>query len=286
MIITSSLPKASSLKSPPLRSGTVRIASVDVEWTKNYRIKNGQRPFCYSVAWLDLPASRTLDLADVPFEWTSVYVEEPGEMDTLVRHAAATVAAATDTSTIITGHQFCADLAVLEANAPTDVAPRLRAARARWRERRDADPHESHYVDTRYDAGHLLTGTSRRLVDVCTELGLDVTQPELRKVSMPAWHRRWIEEGQEEGRERVSVLNLRHSLSTAYVAARAAGLGVWADGGLNVNRIIAEGAKGAWAWLENPLFTDLLEDQCPSADAELSPSKALKPLAKRRSSTR
>ncbi|MFI7415353.1 hypothetical protein ACIBU0_42635 [Streptomyces sp. NPDC049627] len=286
MIIKSSLPTARHLQPPPLRTGLVRIASIDVEWTKNYRITNGQRPFCYSVAWLDLPADRTPDLADVPFEWTSVYVEEPGEMDELIRTAAATVTAAAETSRIITGHQFCSDLAVLEANAPADAVPQLQAARAQWKGRRDADPDESHYVDTRFDAGHLLTGKSRRLVDVCNELGLDVTQPELLKVTMPAWHRRWVEDGQEEGRERVSVLNLRHSLSTAYVAAHAAGLGRWADEGLNVNRLIAEGAKGAWGWLENPTFTDLLEDPCPSESAALSPSKAPRPPAKRRSSTR
>ncbi|MBZ9645291.1 hypothetical protein [Streptomyces sp. PSKA30] len=286
MIIKSSLPPAFSLQPPPLRSGVVRIASIDVEWTKNYRIKNGQRPFCYSVAWLDLPPDGTPDLADVPFEWTSVYVEEPGEMDALIRHASATVASAADTATIITGHQFCADLAVLEANAPTDAIPGLQAARAQWKERRDADPGASHYVDTRYDAGHLLTGASRRLVDVCTELGLDVTQPELRNASMPAWHRRWIEDRQEEGRERVSVLNLRHSVSTAYVAARTAGLARWPDAGLNVNRTIADGAKGAWAWLDTPTFTALLEDTCPSATAALSPSKAPRQPARRRSSTR
>lgn len=286
MIITSSLPSTRALQPPPLRTGVARVASIDVEWTKNYRIKNGQRPFCYSVAWLDLPTGLTPDLADVPFEWTSVYVDEPGEMDELVRHAAATVATAAETSTIVTGHQFCADLSVLEANAPADAALTLQAARAQWRARRDANPDESHYVDTRYDAGHLLTGTSRRLVDVCTELGLDVTQPELRKVTMPAWHRKWIEEGEEEGRERVSVLNLRHSVSTAYVAARTAGLAAWANEGLSVNRAIAEAAKGAWAWLENPIFTNLLEEPCPSESAALSPSKAPRPQAKRRSSTR
>lgn len=60
----------------------------------------------------------------------------------------------------------------------------------------------------------------RRLVDVCTGLSLDVTQPELARTSMPAWHRQWL----NEGRERISVLNLRHSLSTAQVAARHEGL--------------------------------------------------------------
>ncbi|MEV6810098.1 hypothetical protein [Streptomyces sp. NPDC051132] len=284
MIIKSSMPAGRELEPPPLRSGTVRIASIDVEWTKNYRIKNGQRPFCYSITWLDLPTGRTPSLDEAPFEWTSVYVDEPGEMDSLVRHAAACVASAAQTATIITGHQLCADLSVLEANAPNDAVPALQHARAQWRQRRDADPAAGHYLDTRYDAGHLLAGASRRLVDVCTELRLDVTQPELRKVSMPAWHRRWVERGEREGRERVSVLNLRHSLSTAYVAALTAGLAQRPNSVVNVNRAIAEGAKGAWGWLDDPTFTALPENSCPSAPAALSPSKAPRQPARRRSS--
>lgn len=286
MIVKSSLSEARALEPPPLRSGSVRIASIDVEWTKNYRIANGQRPFCYSIAWLDLPTSSTADLSEVPFEWTSVYIDEPDEMPYLVRHAAACVDKAATTATIITGHQFCSDLSVLQANAPADAVPALEAARRQWRQRREAEPDASHYVDTRYDAGHLLTGKSRRLVDVCTELGLDVTQPELLKKSMPAWHRLWVEDGEAEGRERVSVLNLRHSVSTAYVAALAAGLARRPDTGLNVNQAIAEGAKGAWGWLETPTFTALLEDSCPSETAALSPSKAPKRPARRRTSTR
>jgi hypothetical protein len=30
-----------------------------VEWTKNYRVKNGNTPFCYSVVWLAVPESGT-----------------------------------------------------------------------------------------------------------------------------------------------------------------------------------------------------------------------------------
>ncbi|MET9776165.1 hypothetical protein ABZ023_18225 [Streptomyces sp. NPDC006367] len=286
MIIKSSMSDARAMELPPLRSGSVRIASIDVEWTKNYRIKNGQRPFCYSAVWLDLPLGGTTDLSQAPFEWASFYVDEPDEMPYLVRHAAMCVTNSARTATIITGHQFCADLSVLEANAPQDAVPLLRREREQWRQRRDAEPDTSHYVDTRYDAGHILTGTSRRLVDVCAELGLDVTQPELLKKSMPAWHRLWVEDGESEGRERVSVLNLRHSLSTAYVAALTAGLACRPDTGLNVNRVLAEAAHGAWAWLENPTFTNLLEDRCPSASAASSPSKAPRPQGKRRSSTR
>jgi hypothetical protein len=30
-----------------------------VEWTKNYRVKNGNTSFCYSVVWLAVPESGT-----------------------------------------------------------------------------------------------------------------------------------------------------------------------------------------------------------------------------------
>ena len=94
------------------------------------------------------------------------------------------------------------------------------------------------FLDTRYDAGHVLACQSRRLVDVCADLRLDVIQPELRGASMTALHRRWLERGDATAREKITVLNLRHSLSTAIVAARAAGLAHWQPG-LNVNRLLA-----------------------------------------------
>lgn len=268
-------------------AGVHRIASVDVEWTKNYRIKNGNRPFCFSIVYLDLPAKDgPVDLDDLGFAFSSVYLEEPDETQELIRNAAATMARAADQADLIVGHQFCADLSVL-ANASETSHPAIDEARAIWRRRRQALPDDPAFVDTRYDAGHLLRRTSRRLVDVCDELGLDVTQPELRSTSMTALHRKWLEHGDTEARERISTLNVRHSLSTAYVAARTAGIGHWDQrAGLNVNQKIAAGAEGAWQWLQSSTFTSLLGDTCPSGTAPSSPSKARKRAAKRHSSTR
>ena len=124
------------------------------------------------------------------------------------------------------------------------------------------DPASRAYLDTRYDAGHLLACQSRRLVDVCTDLRLDVTQPELRGASMTALHRRWTERGDTTAREKITVLNLRHSLSTAIVAARAAGLAHWQPG-LNVNRLLAAELGGTIGWAASPAFTALLgEPRC------------------------
>ena len=52
MIITSNIgtPDAAPAAAP----GTVLAAAIDVEWSKNYRVRGGNVPFCYSVAWLAL----------------------------------------------------------------------------------------------------------------------------------------------------------------------------------------------------------------------------------------
>lgn len=264
MITTSNLTRPSR---PPRKTRGVRIASIDVEWTKNYRIKNGNRPFCYSIVWLDMPVRDTsADVAALPVGYTSVYIEEAGQTADLVRSAAATLRTAADSADIVTGHQLCSDLAVLDANADQPQQS-LAQARAAWKQRRTPADDQPRYLDTRFDAGHLLTGASRRLVDVCTELGLDVTQPELRGTSMTALHRRWIEQADDQAREKISVLNVRHSLSTAYVAAHAAGLAHWGTGGFNVNQALAAATAGGWDWLTSPTFTDLLGDMCPSATA-------------------
>lgn len=154
----------------------------------------------------------------------------------------------------ITGHQVCADFAILAASTEAD-APVVDKARRLWHGRRGDGPVQ--VLDTRYDIGHLLEGASRRLVDVAGELALDVTQPELRGTSMTALHRAFIDRGDNSARERVSVLNLRHSLSTALIALRAAGYGGW-DGTLNVNQMISGQAAGAWGWLDGPILQRLL----------------------------
>ncbi|MFD0593150.1 hypothetical protein ACFQZ4_11865 [Catellatospora coxensis] len=159
--------------------------------------------------------------------------------------------AITDADLII-GHQLSSDLAVLDANSATPLDA-IAAARRAWRQRRT----DKKIIDTRYDAGAILEGTSRRLVDVCTELSLDVTQPELARKSMTALHRDWLTSADAQARERISVLNLRHSLSAALVALRAARRGHW-TGSLNVNRLLVKGLGETFTWTQDPAFQRLL----------------------------
>jgi len=254
MINTGNLP--GSRAAPARAPGTLLVAAVDVEWSKNYRIRGGNVPFCYSVIWLAVPRRVTdTSLGTDSFWYTSAYVHDVGETQDLAAGAAQALDIVLRRADLIAGHQLTSDLAVLAA-ASNEPTPGVTVARAAWHQRRQA-AEGPRMVDTRYDTGHILSCTSRRLVDVCADLRLDVTQPELHGTSMTALHRRWLEAGDAVAREKISVLNLRHSLSTALVAARAAGLGSW-EPGLNVNRLLAVGLGGAFGWLSGPVFTALL----------------------------
>lgn len=244
---------------PVAESGATTIAAVDVEWSKNYRVKNGNVPFCYSIIWLSAPASKSPSKLDrAGFSYQSVYVEDPAETQDLVASAGRSLRHVLSTADLIAGHQLCSDLAVLAntATTPPDGVAEMRAA---WRQRRTPPDSQPPVIDTRYDIGHLLGSVSRRLVDVCADLCLDVTQPELRGASMTALHRRWLQAGDVSAREKISVLNLRHSLSTALAALYAAGIGRW-DAQLNVNQMLAAGLGEVFAWTAGPTFTALLDD--------------------------
>ena len=253
MIITSNLPAG---EAPPCPPGTRLLAAIDVEWSKNYRVQNGNVPFCFSVAWLPLPAGEDTVTDTSRFWYISAYVQNDGERDDLITAAGSALGCLASHASMIAGHQLCSDLAVLAA-AGGGESPAIQAAASAWRQRRDAPPGQPPFLDTRYDAGHVLACQSRRLVDVCADLRLDVMQPELRGASMTALHRRWLERGDATAREKITVLNLRHSLSTAIVAARAAGLARWQPG-LNVNRLLAGQLGSEIGWTADPVFTALL----------------------------
>jgi hypothetical protein len=253
VIVTGSLPAGEAPSCPP---GTGLLASIDVEWSKNYQVKGGNVPFCFSVAWLAVPDGGSALTDTTRFWYTSAYVDDDGERGDLITAAGSALEGMASHASLVSGHQLCSDLAVLAASAGGNQAA-IEAARNAWRQRRQAGPGQPVWLDTRYDTGHVLAGQSRRLVDVCTDLRLDVSQPELRGASMTALHRRWTEHGDTIAREKITVLNLRHSLSTAIVAARAAGLARW-EPGLNVNRLLAAQLSNTIGWTASPAFTALL----------------------------
>lgn len=71
MIITSNIPAPDvAPEAPP---GTQLAAALDVEWSKNYRVRCGNVPFCYPVVWLAL-SGEDVRPGSFGFWYTSAYV--------------------------------------------------------------------------------------------------------------------------------------------------------------------------------------------------------------------
>ncbi len=126
--------------------------------------------------WLQVPRDGGAPLPP-RFAFTSMYVTGSDQTQELIAAADTEVANMVRHADLIIGHQVSSDLAVLR-NASTEPLASVEELRARWHHRRETSASPA-IVDSRYDAGGILRGTSRRLVDVCTELGLDVTQGRL-----------------------------------------------------------------------------------------------------------
>ena len=189
------------------------LVSVDVEWTKNYKVKNGSRVFCYSIALLRTDAlgeGSSVASCAARVGLKSAYAETEDEMVAVIKSLDDDLAALDASGAVFCGHQLISDISVVLACAPwADSVSRLRVL---WTERRVS----ARVYDTRFDLPVTLLGDtkSRRLVDVATALNFDVTQPELRSGSMSALHRKFLGDQDQRIAQRLAILNLRHSLST------------------------------------------------------------------------
>lgn len=187
------------------------VFGIDFEWTKNYKIKNGNIPFCFSIVYFPIyqksfNVSEKLDIGIKSFyvekkEETGILIEKAGEF--FSHHALKNV---------IVGHQLHSDIAVI-SNYSQGKNENIEDFKALWRKRK-----ENRYLfDTRYDVTNYQC-KSRRLVDVCKDYRIDVKQPEV-KGSMSKMHHVFLQTHDSSIVEKLSVMNIRHSLSTALIYA-------------------------------------------------------------------
>src|SRR5215472_8015292 len=114
MIVSGNLP--ASAAAPVRPPGTLLVAAIDVEWSKNYRVRGGNVPFCYSVVWLTL-SRQDVRPGSFGFWYTSAYVHGTGETGDLVASADSALLRTLECAGLIAGHQLSSDLAVLAAAA-------------------------------------------------------------------------------------------------------------------------------------------------------------------------
>lgn len=229
------------------------IIGIDFEWTKNYRIKNGNKPFCYSV----VEFSNDYYLKDIEnelkFNLNVVYVENEDETPKMISMFSLWFKEYEKkySSSTIVGHQLSSDIGVINNYSQNNTNGKydFYSLKDRWSNREKL-------FDTRYDLNSLLKIKSRRLVDICRAFKLDVTQPELSK-SMTRMQNEYYVSGENEIMEKLMVLNIRHSLSSAmlyFIFKKGRGpIKI-----INVNRIIYNNLKHYIPYVSSMQFSNLL----------------------------
>jgi hypothetical protein len=198
----------------PVSDGPL-VVGFDVEWTKNYQQKQANRVFCFSLVWVKAQPPGNISALEqtLAFGFVSGYAESEEECQLLCSHANRCVDQVLSPHHIIVGHQFSSDLSVLLACSQERLPAVERLQRA-WRTRRH--PLAERIVgifDTRYDLPTSKEAASNKLVNVCPAWNLLVTQPEIQG-SMTKMQRDFYQNHSLLTLEKITILNLRHSLSS------------------------------------------------------------------------
>lgn len=231
------------------------IASFDLEWTKNYKQKNANKPFCFSFVYFSANIHHLMIEPCLDFGFISRYIEDPDELPELVSVADNILSKFLKNADVIVGHQLSSDIGVI-LNTRLPYARRFRQLKHYWRKRKERPGNSIRIFDTRYDINSLIQGTSRRLVDVCKEFSLDVTQPELLG-SMTKMQNMYFKTRDISIMEKLSVLNLRHSLSSALLYYYYNHEMIPPEQ-VNVNRIVHRNLKQHYEYVSGNKFRSLL----------------------------
>lgn len=197
-------------KSIKIQQSIPIVIGIDFEWTKNYKIKNGNVPFCFSIVYFPMFKTKYQKLNNFEFGFKSVYVNNKNENNKLIDKAVITLNKLNSIKNkIIVGHQLHSDIGVID-NYSMHQNNEIKIFKDNWKNRQNFD---NMYFDTRYDINNLKC-KSRRLVDVCNEYNINVEQPEI-KGSMSKMHNEFILNHDTKIMEKLAIMNLRHSLSCA-----------------------------------------------------------------------
>lgn len=242
------------------------LIGFDAEWTKNYKIKNGNIPFCFSVITVDSQelSFNKLNKGNIKLKYIQYYCENREDFKELIMIADTwfdKILKVLDSS-VLCGHQVSSDFSVLyNIGVAYEMESLIHIERMRqeWRKRKENKP--IHIIDTRYDIARTFLGKSRRLVDMCNDFKMDVTQPELKKLSMTKLQNVFYETKDEDIYERISVMNLRHSLCAVVL--------YWLNGkidnaeqrkSININKSVYNCLKSDFSWVTSDEFSVLLRD--------------------------
>ena len=236
-----------------------KCISLDTEWTKNYKIKNGNKPFAFSIIFFN----EDIDTKDIineslEFKFISVYVDNDEEFPTLINLLNKYLD--NKKFSLLLGHQVISDLHTFvhySEHYENINCDNIREWILYFIDR----VNNKRIFDTRFDIKNRLTTKSRRLVDVCLDMKVrnqkdPYKQPELNK-SMTALHREFIENRDNHIREKLSVMNIRHNLSSILVYKLYKN-NIYLEQFININRILYNNLNTHFNYIKTEDFKNIM----------------------------
>ncbi|SRR5579875_91504 len=258
----------------PMTEGVPLIIGFDVEWTKNYQMKNANKAFCFSLVAVQarVPCNVNTLEQSLAFGFVLGYAEAEEECQRVCLEANRRVSQILSANNIVVGHQFSSDVSVLLA-CSQEKLPAIEMLQQAWRIRQH---HREETIvgvfDTRYDLPTSKEAASNKLVNVCPVWNLVVTQPEI-KGSMTKMQREFYQKQTPLILEQIAVLNLRHSLSSIL-------LYLFSQYGrpvnpININTILSRNLYEYFAYIRSERFAALVMEGIPDAPSLSNPIPAL-----------
>lgn len=236
-----------------------KCISLDTEWTKNYKIKNGNKPFAFSIIFFNDDIEK-MDIINekLQFKFISVYIDSAEEFPQLINLLNEYL----DSSKfkLLVGHQVISDLHTFvhySEHYNNINSNNINKWISYFKDRKN----NNRIFDTRFDIKNRLTTKSRRLVDVCFDMKIrnqkdPYKQPELNK-SMTALHREFIQNKDNSIREKLSVMNIRHNLSSILVYELYKS-NIFLEKFININKILYINLKPYFNYVKTDTFKDIM----------------------------
>jgi ABC-type uncharacterized transport system permease subunit len=255
-------------------AGTPLIVGFDIEWTKNYQMKNANKAFCFSLVSVQaaVPCDVNTLEQSLAFGFVLGYAEAEEECQQVCLEANRCVSQILSANNIVVGHQFSSDVSVLLA-CSQERLPAIETLQQAWRTRlHHMDERAVGVFDTRYDLPTSKDAASNKLVNVCPAWRLIVTQPEI-KGSMTRMQREFYQKQTPLILEQIAVLNLRHSLSSIllYLFSRYGR----PTNPIDINTILFRNLHDCFAYVRSERFAALLTEGASDTPSVSDPLPAL-----------
>lgn len=201
-------------------SGKKRIVAIDTEWAKNWKAEEKVVPFCCSFHTIYLDdITDPIVLEDPCMESEMYFRSKRDSTQDYIDKVEKILSSYINEDTLFVGHQLSSDLHTFVQNSTKRLdSLSLLIESLRLRKNKNTDRRVLNVMDTRYDIKNRLRGNGgEKLRNVSLRCKVYAIQNELNEMSLTKMYNQYILDGDVLKREKLSVMNWRHSFQTSLI---------------------------------------------------------------------